>query len=217
MASECLLLGLDGVLMDTRPVLATAWYAVQEAHGITVPFADYLPCVGRPFADIMGRLGIGDADQVEATYSTVCRATAHLARPFEGVADALCALVAGGWRVGVVTSTPLNRAEPLLAPFGDVFAAVRTTDGFERGKPAPDPLLLALVDLAVDPAEATYAGGTEVDLETARRAGVPYVHAGWGYGQPDESEPKVAHDPAELLWLLSDGHGRGPFVEGSVL
>ncbi|WP_254706009.1 hypothetical protein [Streptomyces vilmorinianum] len=52
-----------------------------------------------------------------------------------------------------------------------------------------------------------------VDQEAARRAGVPYVHAGWGYGCPGSPSPVIAESPKNLLRLLS----LGPFLEGSLL
>lgn len=127
--------------------------------------------------------------------------------------EILHVFVAFGWRLGVVTSKPLERAAPLLTNLGCPFSTVRTPNGGGRGKPAPDPVLLALADLGVDPADAVYVGDMAVDQEAARRAGVPYVHAGWGYGCPGSPSPVVAESPKDLLRLLAPG----PFLEGSLL
>ncbi|MDZ7702151.1 MAG: HAD family hydrolase [Halobacteriales archaeon] len=43
-------------------------------------------------------------------------------------------------------------------------------------KPDPAPLLAAVEALGVEPAEAFYIGNREKDLETARRAGVPFAY-----------------------------------------
>ncbi|MFD1277627.1 hypothetical protein ACFQ51_54010 [Streptomyces kaempferi] len=51
-----------------------------------------------------------------------------------------------------------------------------------------------------------------VDQESAARAGVAYVHAGWGYGQPASPAPEIAGSPKELLQLLRCPE---PFIEGS--
>lgn len=212
-----LLLDLDGVLVDTRPVMEEAWHSVTRAHGFDVPFEAYEQHLGRPFDDIMARLGIADAGRVHETYSQASQAASHLARHFNGMTEVLHAFAAADWRLGIVTSKPLNRAAPLIAKLGCPFATVRTPGGPGRGKPAPDPLLLALVDLAADPACGTYVGDMEVDHEAARRAGVPYVHAGWGYGRPGTPTPAIAHSPSDLLQLLDVSDESAPFVAGSLL
>ncbi|KND38276.1 HAD family hydrolase [Streptomyces acidiscabies] len=209
---RALLLDLDGVLLDTRPVMQKAWRKVQDAHGITLPFTDYERHLGREFSDIMQRLGIADIDAVRRTYETESVAAAHLAHEFTGIVEVLHAFVAADWRLGVVTSKHVDRAAPLLAHLGCPFATVRTPAGAGRAKPAPDPLLLALVDLGVDPAAAVYVGDMAVDQEAAARAGVAYVHAGWGYGQPTSPAPEVVVAPKGLLQLLRSDKS---FVEGS--
>lgn len=209
---RALLLDLDGVLLDTRPVMQKAWRKVQETHGITLPFTAYERHLGREFGDIMQRLGIADVDAVRRTYETESVAAAHFAREFAGIVEVLHAFVAADWRLGVVTSKHVDRAAPLLAHLGCPFATVRTPAGTGRAKPAPDPILLALVDLGVDPSAAVYVGDMAVDQEAAARAGVPYVHAGWGYGQPTSPTPDVIVAPEGLLQLL---RSERPFAEGS--
>lgn len=211
---RALLLDLDGVLFDTRPVMQRAWKKVQEANGILLPFIDYERHLGREFGDIMQQLGVTDIDGVRQTYETESVAAAHLAHKFTGVVEVLHAFVAAGWSLGVVTSKHVDRAAPLLARLGCPFATVRTPAGAGRAKPAPDPILLALVDLGVDPAAAIYVGDMAVDQESAARAGVAYVHAGWGYGQPALPAPQIVASPKELLPFL-DAHA--PFVEGSLV
>ncbi|MFE7318544.1 HAD family hydrolase [Streptomyces sp. NPDC057555] len=214
---RALVLDLDGVLLDTRPVMRQAWREVRECHGIHVPFEAYERHLGRPFDDIMELLGLTEAEHLHDTYAQASERCCDLARPVDGVEEVLHAFAAAGWLLGVVTSKPLDRAAPLLARLGCPFAAVRTPGGPWRGKPAPDPLMLALVDLAADPAAATFVGDMEVDRECARRAGVPYVHAAWGYGEPGSPAPDMARTPEDLLRLLQPGRPSAPFVEGSLL
>ncbi|MFJ9026691.1 HAD family hydrolase [Streptomyces sp. NPDC102259] len=211
---RALLLDIDGVLLGTRPVMRKAWQRVQEIHGVALPFRDYERHLGREFGDIMQRLGVTDAEAVRRTYEAESVATAHLEQEFAGIVETLHAFVAADWRLGVVTSKHVDRAAPLLARLGCPFATIRTPAGAGRTKPAPDPLLLALVDLGVDPASAVYVGDMAVDQESAARAGVPYVHAGWGYGQPTAPDPETAASPKDLLSLLLPAK---QLVEGSTV
>ena len=197
------LFDLDGVLIDTLPVMKSAWQTVRTQHGIDIPFGSYAQHLGRPFSDIMASLGIRQAEDVACTYDSVSVRDAHLVRPFSGIEAALRDIAADGRRIGVVTSKPLERAAPLLGRLGCSFAVVRAP-GRERGKPAPDSLLAALVETGTDPADGLYVGDMAVDQEAARRAGIRYVHADWGYGEPGAPKPLSAHEPAELVQLLRD-------------
>ncbi|MGW1716041.1 HAD family hydrolase [Streptomyces sp. NPDC002156] len=97
-----LLLDLDGVLVDTRPVMQEAWRAVQQRHGIDLPFERYEQHLGRPFNDIMERLELADADRIHQTYVEASKAVSPLARSFEGMEEVLHAFAAAGWRLGRV-------------------------------------------------------------------------------------------------------------------
>ncbi|MFF9016649.1 HAD family hydrolase [Streptomyces sp. NPDC014870] len=213
-AVRVLLLDLDGVLVDTRPVMESAWHQVREEHDLDVPFEEYERHLGRPFADIMEQLGLVDVhDAIHQTYAKASTVASHLARQFDGIAEVLHAFGLADWRLGIVTSRPLDRATPLLAQRGVPFATVRTPNGIGRGKPTPDPILLALIDLGADPGDAVYVGDMAVDQEAALRAGVSYVHAAWGYGAPIAPAPVVAGSPKDLLRLMDTG----PILEGSLV
>ncbi|MGW9205683.1 HAD family hydrolase [Embleya sp. NPDC055664] len=205
---RALLLDLDGVLLDTLPVMRTAWSAVCEHHGVREPFEVYAQHLGRPFEDIMRLLDLPNGERLQATYDRASLSAAHLARPFPGIAETLLALAADDWLLGVVTSKPLRRAAPLLVQLGCPFSTIRTP-GLERGKPAPDSLFLAVLDLRVDPSAAVYVGDTGVDQEAARRAGIAYIHASWGFGEAHEPLPAIAKSPQELLRIMTlGGHAR---------
>jgi len=207
--AELVLFDLDGVLVDTLPVMRSAWEAVRSDYGIQIPFESYVQHLGRPFPDIMALLGLHTAEGVESTYDAVSLRNAHLARPFPGIEEALRTIASAGCQLGVVTSKPLARAARLLDRLGCPLSVIRTPTR-ERGKPAPDTLLTALVEARTDPADAIYVGDMAVDQEAARRAGVRYVHAGWGYGTPAEPIPLVLHTPTELVLLTGRGEDVRP-------
>lgn len=205
---ELMLLDLDGVLIDSLPVMRSAWEVLEAERGVRVPFEAYAQHLGRPFADIMTLLGLDDTEGLAEAYEAASIRFSHLARPFPGVEEALRDIVATGCRLGVVTSKSSARAVPMLNRLRSAFSVLRTPD-HGRGKPSPDTLLLALVDTRTDPANALYVGDMAVDQEAARRAGVPYAHAGWGYGSPTEPLPRVLSEPAELIRLLRQTPDKG--------
>ena len=83
--------------------------------------------------------------------------------------------------------------------------AVGEKQGIRR-KPAPDTLLAALAQLGADPASTVYVGDSEVDIATARAAGLPCISVLWGFRDRDLLEQAGAQpfaaDADELARLL---------------
>tara|TARA_R110002020_G_scaffold226386_1_gene436807 strand:+ start:27 stop:659 length:633 start_codon:yes stop_codon:yes gene_type:complete len=197
------LFDLDGVIVDSRSNMEAAWAAVRRETGVTVTFEAYFAEIGRPFQDIMARLGLShDGRRIETTFR---RASAlHLAETplFEGVEPMLAAAAASGVKLGVVTSKDSARTQLVLDRLDVGFAIVMTPEERMRGKPAPDHLLYAMAICNIDPVETIFVGDMESDAEAARRAGVDYAHAEWGYGEQPAHYTLSAASPAMLSTQL---------------
>jgi phosphoglycolate phosphatase-like HAD superfamily hydrolase len=184
------LLDLDGVLVDSRDAMETAWSAVQHDLGVTTPFAEYFREIGRPFRDILARLGLDDrGDEIERVYRATALREAPRVPPFPGIHTALAKLDGRGVKLGVVTSKARSQTTWTLAQFDVEFATVQTPEARGPGKPAPYPLLVAVSEARVDLRDAVFVGDMDVDGLAARAAGMRFLHAGWGYGAcPDGAE-----------------------------
>lgn len=202
---RALIFDLDGVLVDTLPVMRLAWKVVQDVHGIATPFEDYAAHLGRPFADIMGLLGIAEVEAVHATYSSASVAAAPAASVFDGVQDALRAFAVADWLLAVVTSKPLERAAPLVGRLGCTFAAIHTPSSRGRGSRPPTICCSRWWTSESTRPTRSSSGTSPADREAAQRAGLRFVHAAWGYGGPGTAADEVAQSPAGLLSLLKDG------------
>ena len=79
--------------------------------------------------------------------------------------------------------------------------AVGETEGVLR-KPAPDMVIEGLRRLGLPGAKAVYVGDSEVDLQTARNAGLPCLSVTWGFRSIQQLEEAGAqhlvHTPEEL-------------------
>lgn len=181
------LFDLDGVLVDSRDAMEEAWEAVQRDLGVTVPFAAYFREIGRPFADIMERLGLADRrEQIERVYRATALRTAPRVPAFPGVEAALAKLSVAGVKLGVVTSKARPQTYWTLSQFDVPFETVQTPEDRHPGKPSPWPLLIAASEARVDVADAVFIGDMDVDCAAARHAGMRFLHAAWGYGRrPD--------------------------------
>ena len=64
-------------------------------------------------------------------------------------------------------------------------AAIGEMEGIKR-TPAPDTVYKALQEIGVDKTTAVYVGDSDVDIETAKNAGIPCISVSWGFRSVDE-------------------------------
>ena len=95
-------------------------------------------------------------------------------RLLPGAREAVEALKRSGRRLAVCSNKKVAFTRALLDSLGlaPLFDAVLGPDDVPRPKPAPDMLLAALRRLGAAPGEALYVGDMDVDVQTARAAGV---------------------------------------------
>lgn len=204
------LFDLDGVLVDSRDVMQEAWATVQRDLGVTVPFAAYFREIGRPFADIMERLGLADRrEEIERVYRATALRAAPTVPAFPGIEAALEQLTVAGVKLGVVTSKARPQTYWTLAQFDVPFATVQTPEEGHPGKPSPFPLLIAASEARTDVADAIFIGDMEVDYWAAREAGMRFLHAAWGYGPRPDGAAQL-RTVAEIATLARLGTDRGP-------
>jgi phosphoglycolate phosphatase len=186
------LFDLDGVLLHSHENMRQAWEVVLAKTDVDRPFEDYFAQIGRPFKDIMHRLGVSsDVERIEKVYMTASFEFLANATFFPGVRESLAEIRDLGVKMGVVTSKDAPRTKAVLAQLDISFASVQSPNGRFRGKPAPDHLLVAMAEAGEDPADTLFVGDMETDWQAACRAGIDYVHAGWGYGEPLPSIPTL--------------------------
>lgn len=184
---------LDGTLVDTSRDLIAAANACFRAMGAgdqLDPVADAATAFrgGRAMLRLgMARLGRdGDAAEVDAWYPRLLAAYGEgidrESRLYPGAMDAVAALSAEGWRVGICTNKPAALAEALMQDldFRSPFAALVGADTLPVRKPDPAPLLETVRRVGGDPRRALLVGDTVTDRDTARAAGMPVVLVGFG-------------------------------------
>lgn len=86
------------------------------------------------------------------------------------------------------------------------FTEVRGESESTPTKPDPRGALAVAATLGVEPAGCLFVGDSEIDAETARRAGMPFVAVEWGYRSRAQLEQAGAQhfvrEPSELLAML---------------
>ena len=186
---------LDGTLVDTSRDLIAAANSCFEAMGAGAMLdaqADAATAFrgGRAMLRLgLARLGRSEAEaeidrwfpRFLAAYESVIDRESRL---YPGAMEAVAALSADGWRVGICTNKPAALAELLLARLGvrDAFAGLVGADTLPVRKPDPAPYREAVRRAGGDPARSLLVGDTITDRDTARAAGVPVVLVTFGPG-----------------------------------
>ena len=207
---------LDGTVLDTLDDLADAANAALVLGGYpTRTKEEICAFVGDGIKKLIERAlpdrsGDGEIARVLKLfvdyYGVHC---AEKTRPYEGIREMLADLRAKGVKTAVL-SNKANFATQALAKtyFDGLFDAVageRESEGIPK-KPAPDGVWLLLRACGVAANEAVYIGDSEVDVLTAKNAGLDAVLVSWGFRTREvllESGAKVIVDtPEELEALL---------------
>lgn len=121
-------------------------------------------------------------ESYKADYDANCRVKTA---PYPGVDELLQALKDAGVRTGLISNKPDSAVQPLYEAFfaDTIDVAVGEREGIRR-KPAPDTVLSAMEQLGAKPGETLYVGDSEVDIQTARNAGVACASVAWGFRNP---------------------------------
>ena len=126
-------------------------------------------------------------------------------RPYDGIGPLLERLRQEGVRTAVVSNKPDATTKTLAARFFPGLPAFGQRDDVPP-KPSPDLVFRALDTLGVAAADAVYVGDSEVDVATARNAGLPLAAVSWGFrGRQALAEAGAAvivDTAAELLEVL---------------
>ena len=136
------------------------------------------------------------------------RAEGRISEPlYDGVADALDALAAAGWLLGVATGKSDRGLGLCLERHGLAgrFVTLQTADR-HPSKPHPSMIDAACAGAGVPPSRAAMIGDTSFDMAMARAAGADAVGVAWGYHPAAElvaaGARAVAAAPADLPALL---------------
>jgi len=210
----CVLLDLDGTLIDSAPGITStlAWTFEQLGEPVPSP-SDLLAYVGPPllqsFETIAGMCEV-EARQALATYRErylehgVTNVTAY-----EGIDGLMAAIKASGMPSSLATSKPESLARMALTHLGliDNLDVMTGASEDETRSEKKDVVALALTRLAAfgaDLSNPVMVGDRFYDVEGAAANGVPTIFVDWGYGSVAEQVGAVAvvSSPAELQRLL---------------
>ena len=202
---------LDGTLLDTLGDLAASTNAALQKNGLPQRTVDEVRgFVGNGIGKLIERAVPADCPP-EETKRVLEDFVAHYAqhsrdttRPYDGVLPMLDALIAQGVKLGIVSNKIDFAVRELSAAyFGERMQVAVGDDPSRLRKPAPDSVLEAMRRLGVTREETVYVGDSDVDVATARNAGVTCCAVSWGFRSEaclrEAGAPHIAATPEALL------------------
>ena len=125
--------------------------------------------------------------------------------PYKGILELMEELRKQGYVMGIVSNKIDSAVKELNSMyFADyIQVAIGEKEGVQR-KPAPDTVFAALQELGMEKETAIYIGDSEVDLATARNAGIPCISVLWGFREREFLEECGADMFAETPKDISD-------------
>lgn len=122
--------------------------------------------------------------------------------PYAGIPELLEQLKAQKVNIAIVSNKPHGAVVELAEKFFPGIPAFGERSGIAR-KPAPDMVYAALKELGVEKEGAVYVGDSEVDVATAKNAGVALIAVSWGFRSRallgSLNATQIADTPAEIL------------------
>ena len=199
---------LDGTLLDTLDDLTDGTNHVMRQFGYPQHSKDAVRrFVGNGARRLMEQaVPAGkDVDEALAAFQTYYSAHCQIkTAPYPGILEALKTL-GKTYPMAIVSNKPDAAVKPLCAQyFPGLYARGESADC--PRKPAPDMVYKAMEAIGVE--KCVYVGDSEVDVLTARNAGVPCLSVLWGFRDKqdmlDAGGSHFCDDPAKLEETIAE-------------
>ncbi len=211
---QAILFDLDGTLLNTLDDLTDSVNMTLRAHGFPLRGREEIRKFLGNGSEFLMRSALPEGEREDifaaclAEYQAYYRA--HMEEktaPYEGILPLLQRLRESGRRIGVVSNKFDAAVKGLCKQYFPhcIDAAAGETEGIRR-KPAPDMVFAAAKRLGVAVSDCLYIGDSEVDIQTAKNAGIECVSVCWGFRDAAFLEQagatQTVHTPQELEKLL---------------
>lgn len=200
---------LDGTLWDSSEQVVEAWNEVLSRYpdlNRQITSADMQGYMGKTMYDIAALMLPDTEVQLRNRIMDECCENEHVylekhnGTLYPQLEETLTKLKEKGYSLYIVS----NCQDGYIQLFLKVNHLEKYFDDIEcqgaTGKPKSDNISLVVQRNALD--KAFYVGDTLLDMQSADKAGVPFIHAAYGFGKPDRETPKI-HSFSELPELTN--------------
>ena len=212
---KAVIFDLDGTLLNTLQDLCNSTNAALTQCGYPARTLDEVRCfVGNGVKLLILRaLGVEkpedcpDFDKVfEAFRAHYALHSNDCTRAYPGIPELLAKLKEAGASMAIVS----NKLDAAVKQLNDIYfkdyISVAIGENEAAGvkkKPAPDTVYAALRELGVTAENAIYVGDSEVDIATAKNAGIPCISVTWGFRDSDwltAHGAEALYETPEQVW-----------------
>ena len=183
---KAVLYDFDGTLADSTELIMRCYRHTMRTHlGEAPPDEVWLEGFGMTLESQIARFARSDAEALEMLETYRAFQNLHhddLLRPFPGAAETVAELEQRGIGLAIVTSKHRRGAMRGMDLCGIVhhFEVIVTPEDVTHPKPHPEPVLVALGRLGVQPHEAVFVGDSPHDMAAGKAAGTRVAAALWG-------------------------------------
>ena len=206
---------LDGTLLNTIEDLANACnYALTTLGYETHEVEKYKTFVGNGRYKLVERMlpeGNRSIENIEKALdlfdSYYEKHMIDMTKPYDGIMEMLDCLINKSINIAVVSNKPHEfTTEVVKNYFGDRFEVVYGHKKNTKEKPDPWAVLEVIDEFKVNKDECLYVGDSEIDINTAKNAGVKSVGVEWGFRGKGELESAganyIVNKPEQILEIL---------------
>lgn len=179
--STGILFDLDGTLLNTLEDLADGTnYALSSFGYPERTLEEIRRFVGNGAANLIAQAVPAGQDPAPVLKAFQAYYPAHCqikTAPYPGILDALAEL-GKKYPIAIVSNKPDAAVKPLCAHYFPGIFSLGETAGCPR---KPDPAMVRRAMEAIGATDCIYVGDSEVDVLTAKNAGVPCLSVLWGF------------------------------------
>lgn len=211
---DTVIFDMDGTLLDTLEDLTDATNAGLAAKGYPArSLEEVRSFVGNGVEILMRKAVPQEASEKDVEICLAgfkdyyARHWQDKTKPYDGILSLLSVLKERGVGTAVI-SNKYDKAVTALCEdyFPGCFDAARGERQGVPRKPAPDGIFSILEELGTQKESTLYVGDSEVDMDTAKNAGLVSVGVTWGFRNRDLLEEKgadyIIDRPAQILDLI---------------
>jgi len=216
MKYDTILFDLDGTLLNTLDDLADSVNLVMRQEGCPQRTRDEIrEFIGDGARMLMKRSLPPGTSETEILRCLTKFREVYLenmqkkTRPYDGIPELLKMLKAMQIKVGVVSNKPDEATKEMCRQyFGENIDAAIGDNLDRKKKPEPDNVFEALRQLGSDRSKTLYAGDSDVDVKTAKNAGLVCAGVTWGYRSRETlleaGADHIVDEPQQLIRILKE-------------
>lgn len=190
---KAVIFDLDGTLAYTLPDLTEGMNKARACYGLPPITEQFLLTFINGTTDqfIRNAFPQGHSDEYyskakEIYLNEYGQCYLHNTKAYDGMAETLSKLYADGLPLAVFTNKDNDHANDIVNKlYGNkIFDEILGTGRFP-GKPSPEGALYLAEKYGVKPCECAFVGDSDIDMKTAKNAGMVAVGATWGYREKE--------------------------------